>query len=265
MCHFLIYAPEIVKPARISDICSQLDVAPTIMHLLGGSYEHCFFGSSVLAARPDSGFAWILNDQQLIFINGLRQGVIISPGDHNTFFTFSLPDKLNPLNSDIPDIRLRQMPISILQVAASVFENGTYNLNSSNSLARKHPSYSHGLSNTRRFQQADKNKTGIIIDRCDSVELMFPAGKLNEFKYYQEKPADLQKEKCYYLNPFDTMLCRDGEIFQHNRIDIFERFDFALYGFSPVIDPEFCCRHIVKPCRVPVADEFYLSFDPLQF
>jgi phosphoglycerol transferase MdoB-like AlkP superfamily enzyme len=139
---FLIYAPGIVQPARVSGVCSQIDVAPTIMHLLGGSYEHCFFGSSVLGREPDSGFAWILNGQQLIFINGLRHGVIISPGDHNTFFTFSRPDILGQLHSDIPNDRLRQMPLSILQVAAAIFENGAYNLGTPNSLAIDSPSRS---------------------------------------------------------------------------------------------------------------------------
>ena len=132
---FLVYAPGIVQPARIEGICSQLDVAPTIMNLLGGSYEHCFFSSSVLERKPDSGFAWLLNGQQLIFINGLRQGVVISPGDHSAFFTFSLPGELGQLNSDIPTAKLRQMPLSILQVASEIFENSAYNLRPANSVA----------------------------------------------------------------------------------------------------------------------------------
>ncbi len=125
---FLIYAPQIVQPARISGICSQLDVAPTIMDLLGGSYEHCFFGSSVQNRDPGEGFAWILNGQQLIFIDGLRQGVVISPDNHHTFFTFNLPDKLDPLHSEISTAQLSQMPISILQVATDLFKNNAYNL-----------------------------------------------------------------------------------------------------------------------------------------
>ncbi len=132
---FLVYAPQIVQPARVSGICSQLDVAPTIMHLLGGSYEHCFFGSSVLGRNPGSGFAWILNGQQLIFIDGLRQGVVVSPNDHRTFFKFSLPNTLAPLDSEISTSWLSQMPISILQVATSVYKNSAYNLFQSSSQA----------------------------------------------------------------------------------------------------------------------------------
>jgi phosphoglycerol transferase MdoB-like AlkP superfamily enzyme len=130
---FLIYAPHIVQPARISNICSQLDIAPTIMHLLGGSYEHCFFGSTVLNRQADTGFAWILNGQQLIFINGRRQGVVLSPDDHQSFFTFSAPNTLTPLDAQSADAELNQMPVSILQIATEVFKNNTYNLSDSQS------------------------------------------------------------------------------------------------------------------------------------
>jgi phosphoglycerol transferase MdoB-like AlkP superfamily enzyme len=132
---FLVYAPQIVQPARVPGICSQVDVAPTIMHLLGGSYEHCFFGSSVLNREPGSGFAWILNGQQLIFIDGLRQGVAISPNDQQTFFKFSLPNTLDTLDSELSTVRLSQMPVSILQVATDLYKNNAYNLFQSSSQA----------------------------------------------------------------------------------------------------------------------------------
>ncbi len=127
---FLIYAPQIVKPGRITEVCSQLDVAPTIMHLLGGSYEHCFFGSSVLARERGSGFAWTLDGGQLTFINGLRQGVVLSPGDSYSFFTFTPPNTLDQFLPDSPKDLLRPMPLSILQVANDIFEKSAYNLDS---------------------------------------------------------------------------------------------------------------------------------------
>ena len=146
---FLIYAPQIVQPARISGICSQLDVAPTIHAPSRRLIRTLLLRLQRSGREPDSGFAWILNGQQLIFINGLRQGVVISPGDHHTFFTFNPPDKINQLDSTFSDIRLSQMPISILQTATLVFESGTYNLNSSGSPAENTLHYSRRLSNTR--------------------------------------------------------------------------------------------------------------------
>lgn len=125
---FLIYAPHLVKPARISGICNQMDVAPAIMDLLGGSYEHCFFGTSIFNREPGTGFAWLINSQQIIFINGLGQGVIISPDNHHSYFQFSLPDKLEPLSPQISTGRLSQMPISILQTATDIYKNNAHNL-----------------------------------------------------------------------------------------------------------------------------------------
>lgn len=125
---FLIYAPNIVSPARLSGICSQVDVAPTIMHLLGGSYEHCFFGASVIDRDPGEGYAWLLNGQQLIFINGLRQGIILSPNNQREFFVFTTPNILDPLSPEIPSPQLSQMPVSILQVATDLYQNAAYNL-----------------------------------------------------------------------------------------------------------------------------------------
>jgi hypothetical protein len=124
----LIYAPYIIQPARISGICSQMDVAPTIMHLLGGSYEHCFFGSSVIGRQPGSGFAWLLNGQQIVFINGLGHGTVLSPGNRQDFFQFILPGTLASLPTGVPTDQLAQMPVSIMQVADSVYRNGSYNL-----------------------------------------------------------------------------------------------------------------------------------------
>ena len=125
---FLIYAPHIVQPGRISSICSQVDVGPTIMHLLGGSYEHCFFGSCVINRKPESGYAWLINGQQLIYINGLRQGVVISPDNRHAFFTFSSPDSLAPLDDAKEAAQLIELPVSILQVATELYQNSAYNL-----------------------------------------------------------------------------------------------------------------------------------------
>ncbi len=44
----LIHAPGRVAPRRVTRVASQLDVAPTVLGLLGGTYESAFFGSDQL-------------------------------------------------------------------------------------------------------------------------------------------------------------------------------------------------------------------------
>jgi phosphoglycerol transferase MdoB-like AlkP superfamily enzyme len=44
-----IYAPNIIKPKKISKIASQIDIMPTIFSLLGWSYESKFYGKDILS------------------------------------------------------------------------------------------------------------------------------------------------------------------------------------------------------------------------
>jgi phosphoglycerol transferase MdoB-like AlkP superfamily enzyme len=47
-----IYAPALVPPARCDALCSQIDVAPTLLGLLGWSYDSRFFGVDALERPP---------------------------------------------------------------------------------------------------------------------------------------------------------------------------------------------------------------------
>jgi phosphoglycerol transferase MdoB-like AlkP superfamily enzyme len=44
----IVYAPGIVTPARVDTLASQIDVAPTVLALLGVSYTSRFFGQDIL-------------------------------------------------------------------------------------------------------------------------------------------------------------------------------------------------------------------------
>jgi phosphoglycerol transferase MdoB-like AlkP superfamily enzyme len=68
----LFYAPRVpglVPPGRISTVCSQTDVPPTVLSLLGGTYRHCFLGRNVLEVR-DEGFALLHQNDRLGFVRG---------------------------------------------------------------------------------------------------------------------------------------------------------------------------------------------------
>jgi membrane-anchored protein YejM (alkaline phosphatase superfamily) len=68
--------PRITWPRTVETICSQVDVAPTIMALLGGSYEHCFLGRDIMSVSPGDGFAFIHEDDRLGLIRGDRVLVV---------------------------------------------------------------------------------------------------------------------------------------------------------------------------------------------
>jgi len=73
----LFYAPgmpELLAPGRVDIACSQTDVAPTLLGLLGGSYAHCMFGRDVLHVAAtnsqDPGFALLQEYGRLALVRG---------------------------------------------------------------------------------------------------------------------------------------------------------------------------------------------------
>jgi phosphoglycerol transferase MdoB-like AlkP superfamily enzyme len=63
---FIIFAPGKIKPGVMISLASQIDVAPTVLGLLGMEYESAFFGENLLHAAP--GRAFISNYQKLGFL-----------------------------------------------------------------------------------------------------------------------------------------------------------------------------------------------------
>ncbi|MFW5840842.1 MAG: LTA synthase family protein, partial [Planctomycetota bacterium] len=69
----LFYAPGmpgLVQRQRISTVCSQIDLAPTLLSFLGGRYEHSFLGRNVLSIAPGDGFAMLRDFEPLGFVRG---------------------------------------------------------------------------------------------------------------------------------------------------------------------------------------------------
>ncbi len=60
-----IYAPHHVAPRKIDTLASQIDIAPTLLGLLGLPHESRFFGRDILRMAPGEGRALIGNYQRL--------------------------------------------------------------------------------------------------------------------------------------------------------------------------------------------------------
>jgi phosphoglycerol transferase MdoB-like AlkP superfamily enzyme len=61
----LIYSPEHIKPQRVDNLSSQIDVAPTLLALMNMDYESAFFGKNILTMKPTEQRALIGNYQKL--------------------------------------------------------------------------------------------------------------------------------------------------------------------------------------------------------
>lgn len=45
----IVYSPSFIKPAKVEKVASQIDVMPTVLGLLGWSYESKFYGDNILS------------------------------------------------------------------------------------------------------------------------------------------------------------------------------------------------------------------------
>ncbi|MCA9321932.1 MAG: LTA synthase family protein, partial [Planctomycetes bacterium] len=68
----IIYAPEVLEPRCIDTLCSQIDVAPTLLALMGVNYDSEFYGRDILSMAPEEGRALIGNHQKLGLLTPTR-------------------------------------------------------------------------------------------------------------------------------------------------------------------------------------------------
>jgi phosphoglycerol transferase MdoB-like AlkP superfamily enzyme len=63
----IIYGPQFFQPEKIDTLCSQIDLAPTLLASLGWEYRSPFFGTNVRELPSEEGRAWISTYQLLGF------------------------------------------------------------------------------------------------------------------------------------------------------------------------------------------------------
>jgi phosphoglycerol transferase MdoB-like AlkP superfamily enzyme len=68
----VFYAPGRIEPDVIGTVGSQTDIAPTLLAMLGGTYEHGFLGRNLLAVEPGDGFALLHQYDRLGFVRDGR-------------------------------------------------------------------------------------------------------------------------------------------------------------------------------------------------
>ena len=117
-----IYAPGLVAPGRFDEMISQIDIAPTLLGLLGMDYDSQFYGVDVFRRPPDSARAFIGTYQLLGY---LRHDKLVQLSPHRKV------DTVRPTyDSDLPQPALPDDPaltleaVSNYQTAAYRFEHG---------------------------------------------------------------------------------------------------------------------------------------------
>jgi phosphoglycerol transferase MdoB-like AlkP superfamily enzyme len=109
-CLFL--APSILPPRRVKAVASQMDIAPTILALLGGSYEHCFLGRNVLAVGDKEGFALIHDENYLAFVRD--DLALVAPPRHEAILYEVSGNSMKKPSWDVPDQDVHMLNLQML-------------------------------------------------------------------------------------------------------------------------------------------------------
>jgi phosphoglycerol transferase MdoB-like AlkP superfamily enzyme len=66
----IVYAPKIVAPRQVDTLASQIDLAPTVMAMLGLQQDDHFVGRDILSMAPEEGRALLSTFQNLGYLKG---------------------------------------------------------------------------------------------------------------------------------------------------------------------------------------------------
>lgn len=122
----MILAPTHLKPSRIKNVTSQIDLIPTIMGLLGLAYEGPFYGRDILDPKAPLSQPVLLsyNHDVGLYENGLL--AVTSLNRSLKTFSYSKDIRTNEIS---PNIEMQELLTAYLQTAYFDYRNKKYILN----------------------------------------------------------------------------------------------------------------------------------------
>jgi len=107
---------------RCSTLGCSMDLAPTIMGLLGGSYRSVFFGRDVLNLDPKKGYALMQHNQDVALLDANNHLTVLGMSKSVSNFRFD-PEtfRLNPVTTG--NAKRTADTISFFQLANRLYYN----------------------------------------------------------------------------------------------------------------------------------------------
>jgi phosphoglycerol transferase MdoB-like AlkP superfamily enzyme len=119
----MIYAPKRIRPRRVETLMTQIDVAPTVLGLLGLPYEAPFFGQDVLHMPPDRRLAFFNHNHDVAVY---RDGEIVIFGLKKSVHTYHYDAATDRYRPAPPDPELERLGLAYFQTAYELFETRRY-------------------------------------------------------------------------------------------------------------------------------------------
>jgi phosphoglycerol transferase MdoB-like AlkP superfamily enzyme len=121
----MIYSPKHVAPRQVDTLMTQIDIAPTVLGLLGMQYEAPFFGIDALRERPDHTRIALFSHNHDVAILRDNQLVVLGLGKTYQTLTYDPVAKIFRPRADDP--ALRALGVAYFQTAADLFKTNRYN------------------------------------------------------------------------------------------------------------------------------------------
>ncbi|MHB8916076.1 MAG: LTA synthase family protein [Thiobacillus sp.] len=117
----IFYAPALLKPAHYAPIVSQVDIAPTLIEVLGKKGDDHFFGRSFFEQGPVPERAFISNYQELGY---LKNGILTVLLPRQRVESYRLDPKTYVSTPTAIDPQLLNEAIAYYQTASTAFKTG---------------------------------------------------------------------------------------------------------------------------------------------
>jgi phosphoglycerol transferase MdoB-like AlkP superfamily enzyme len=120
----VMYGPKFFRPETVNTLCSQIDVAPTLLASFGWEYRSQFFGTNARELPEEAGRAWISTYQLLGFRTNERLVVLKPDGSAVvTRIASRVPDGPHDIASSHNDSELVARTVASYQCAYDLFTN----------------------------------------------------------------------------------------------------------------------------------------------
>ena len=116
---FIYNLPQ--KPAALTQLCSQIDIYPTLFSMLNWNYNSNLFGKNVLSIKPEDERAFVSTYQKLGYLKGNRFAILNSKKDATTY-RYNAKDQSQTIMP--ADIELLNETIAWYQSANFLYKTG---------------------------------------------------------------------------------------------------------------------------------------------
>jgi phosphoglycerol transferase MdoB-like AlkP superfamily enzyme len=116
----IVYSPGQVRPGRVDTLASQIDVAPTLLGMLGFGYRSRFFGHDVLREGTKHERAFFANYQTVGYY---RDGIVVELKPKGRYRVADA-ETGRALREDAHTARLLDEAVSYYQVASRAYRTG---------------------------------------------------------------------------------------------------------------------------------------------